>query len=368
MKTLITIGIATAACLPSEAAVAACTVTKDDGTTFNDQSVSSCFDYYRSEHACHSLVRSKDNACTREDMFMAVDWNGVDIIDNLHRGLWGLTLSKDAATQSTFDVHVGGAPESSLQGMRNALVAGLRTVEYDVFLMRDDQKSTTTKTPIVSHFQDIFGFTDYGGPRSIPLNGKGVPGWVMGMEYDASAIYHLLERGGDISSNLFISFSTLISFARSEQKDAVIVVDPKNVTRLYETQLNKDGKVETVCIAFCDSYGPEGRKEEMLSLLAAIVQVLKDKDAFSNVIIKVPQIVSASELATRIGTDSFRKLLFAPSQTRAAPCPRMTCSTISTPGTRAITAKLWLIGTHPFIRSTAGWPSPSNGKVEATTT
>ena len=73
----------------SPVAWAGCTVTQDNYRTYTDTSVISCTDYYPPNHFCASASRSSDNACKALDMFLAVDWTKADLINNVHRGIWG---------------------------------------------------------------------------------------------------------------------------------------------------------------------------------------------------------------------------------------------------------------------------------------
>lgn len=345
---------AVAAALAGSAQVyAGCTVTKDDGGTYTDSGVASCGDYYPVGHYCKTAARNSaqdPNACARQDMFQAVDWNGVDMIINTHRGVWGMRLTDNAATAADFSMAVGGPGENSSEGVQAALAAGFHTVEYDILLARDDRDTSPVgsgdfyrETVVVSHFTDLAGFTDYGtlpsahpGETSeIPLNGKGTPGFIMGERYDSllwtrsnGSPYprlrnlHRRSLGADeiTDESLETLYSFIANMGYNEYQKMVVVLDPKWAKQLYQLRVpSGGGRAGNECIGFCGAYGKDVNQAEGLELLVKTVETLRllqqvdGRDRFPQIIIKLPEATypNVAAIQSALGSD-FNRLLFAP--------------------------------------------------------
>ena len=228
-----------------------CPITKDDGTKFTDMSVSSCGDYYPPAHLC--AQQNKNPLCDLQNRIKGVDRDGIDMIVNAHRGVWGLSLNDPhAATNPRFDiskVRIGGAAENSLDGLLAAYGSGFQTVEFDVFMVRDDK--TGEKTPegmvYVTHFTDYRGFTDYSEEQAIPQNGiDGAKGFLMATpakDISKASFLHLRDRNGAVTKSTLMPLETFMSQAST--LGMLVVLDVKFAKELaqYWQVAGPDGEV-----------------------------------------------------------------------------------------------------------------------------
>lgn len=321
----------------SGAGWSACTVTQDDGGTYTDRTVPSCASYYPTDHDCVIAPRNNTNGCKRMDMFFAVDWDHADMINNTHRGVWGLEMADDVATdtrQSNLPTGLTGDAENSVGGVKNAANAGWRTLEYDIFLTRDDADPDGDKTVTMGHYIDLMNFGNYGIQR-IAAQGKAGndDGFLMGTSW--SDIVHgrppnqtrviLRDREGYtsrdsdaataeyVSNNTFINLDEFFDLFTDDKADMVIVMDPKFTKELRQIRLREDGKAANHCIGFCGGYPSEEVKREALALLEQAVSTAADRGMLHRLIFKLPQAVypSIQDLKNSLGSN-FDKTLFAP--------------------------------------------------------
>lgn len=301
-----------------------CTVMQDNGRSFTDLSVGRCQDYYSKLHPCAGDVRP--GVCKNLDMFMAVNWGKMDMIINTHRGVWGLELSKNASIAPKFSVSVGGAPENSLAGVAGASFAGFRSVEYDIFLMRNDVEPNSSKTPVINHFTDLRGFTNYMGAEIIPAEGRGGSGFLMSNAWGSWGTPELLtlrDRDGNVSTmtdSNFTKVETFLAKVKAGYPDMVVVFDPKYARPLTLVEPKEGGGLKNNCIGFCgdNGYPSDGRTEEVLGLISAIVGDAINSKMLDNICIKMPQMegLDGASVEARIdkdhGAGTFQKLLWAP--------------------------------------------------------
>ena len=302
-----------------------CTVTQDDGGTYTDNSVRDCRDYYPEGHACQFTYRNV--SCQRMDMFFAVDWDHADLINNAHRGVWGLGMNADAATDSSVSklpVSLTGAAENSFAGAVDASTTGWRSMEYDIFMMRDPQNSGKGKTVTMGHYTDMANFADYPIQR-IAAEGKAGnnDGFLMGTAWSdiTDTLYRRDRDGYVLLDDENADFMTLEEFIANlaYYEDMVIVLDPKFAKQLNQIRIGSDGRAANFCIGFCDGYPSGDVTEEGLELLKLAVEAVvrvsieSNKPLVSRLIFKLPQSVypNISDIKTKLGSN-FNKVLFAP--------------------------------------------------------
>lgn len=342
-----------ASATPAQTPTSGCVVVKDDGESFTDTSVASCHDYYPEGHACHQSPSPGLSACGLQNRMKAVDVNGVDMIINAHRGVWGLKLNDpEAATNPHFQIAkttMGGAAENSLDGLVAAKDSGFQTVEFDVFLVREDKagKPTSPGQVYVTHFTDYRGFTSYDGEQVVPQSGiEGAAGFLMTPPSKDTAMVsklRLKDRDGALTNATLTPLRDFVSQAAA--RGVLVVLDVKfaKVLKQLRPKASQDGFENTI-IGFKDAYpdptwvpiasckadpdDPHTRQhvvadrsseDQTLATIAAINRELKDPsgklrpDLRRWVIVKFPQsaIPCPSFLKTALGED-FEKLLFAP--------------------------------------------------------
>lgn len=301
---------------------AACTVTQDDGGTYTDTSASSCGSYYPELHFCRSAARNNTNGCAHLDMFFAVEWNKPDLINNTHRGVWGLQMKANAATSTAgMDIPTAmtGAPENAISGVDSSVKAGWKTVEYDIFLARDDGGAgITTGTPVIGHYADVAAYTNYKGSYStaIPQTGKARTrsAFLMGgVLNDLGSNTLLRDRDGVVSQNKVINLGEFIDYINAHHKDMVIVLDLKFAKTYTQTRKKINGSTGKVCIGFCGGYNEQTAREESLALLKKSVDILAAKNAMHRVIFKLPQTLFShpNSVLEKLGIN-FYKVLYAP--------------------------------------------------------
>lgn len=303
-------------------AQAACTVTQDDGGTYTDTSVSNCGSYYPELHFCRTAARNNTNGCARLDMFFAIEWNKPDLINNTHRGVWGLQMKANSATSTAgmdIPATMTGAPENSISGVDGSVKAGWKTVEYDIFLARDDAGAgISAGTPVIGHYTDVAAYTNYNGSYSaaIPETGKARTrsAFLMGgVLNDLGSNTLLRDRDGVVSQNKIISLGEFIDYINTHHKDMVIVLDPKFAKTYTQTRKKTNGSTGRVCIGFCGGYYEQTAREESLVLLKKSVDILAAKNAEHRVIFKLPQALFPypTSILTKLGAN-FYQVLYAP--------------------------------------------------------
>lgn len=337
----------------SSAVWADCTVTQDDGGLFTDTNVTNCHDYYPVGHACKTLARSINNACARLDMFMAVDWEDVDMINNAHRGVWAMQMPDNVATAppapgSSQPTAMTGPPENSIPGVKAAADAGWRTIEYDIFLARNDGVSGGgTKIAVMGHYADMDKLSDYNAAEKTPVPwfpeyGKATTNspFLMGgliNSYDnhlVTSVSNLRERSGKVyepapSQHTTITnlktFMQQFSDPNSPFKDMVVVFDPKYAKPIYHMRRQANGKAANKCIGFCDekdAYGmvvTEGYNSataiaEMNDLLVEAVRIIELEGELGRVVFKLPQAMFPHPFDIKLALPPgvFEQVLFAP--------------------------------------------------------
>ena len=168
----------------------------------------------------------------------------------------------NAATDSSvsklpFDLT--GPPENSLAGVTEAQTTGWRSIEYDIFTMRDPNHSGKGKTVTMGHYTDMANFANY-SIQEIAADGKARnnDGFLMGTAWsDITDTLSLRDRDGYIilySENDFITLEEFITYFIG--KNMVIVLDPKFAKELKQIRFRNDGKAANSCIGFCGGYPP----------------------------------------------------------------------------------------------------------------
>lgn len=304
---------------------AGCAITKDDGTPFLDTNVTDCGSYYVAGHSCSSANAEgqRPDVCANIDMFMGVDWSGVDLIINSHRGVWGLKLTQNAATTGISQMTIGGAPENSIGGYEAARYAGFRSVEYDVFLAEGANINGPSARPYVTHFADLAGFTDYAGPQYTPPTGKATPdgGYLMNVPKALADGLYLRDRNGDLTPkndfNKFVSLKKFLQHIRDTEPSMAVVLDLKYAKEqvIMMPGANPENKrmKDKLCVGFCGGYPDTESGQYVLSLIQMIVSTAKSINMEDNIIIKVPQIsgVDVNTVINAVPND-FCKILWAP--------------------------------------------------------
>lgn len=302
---------------------AGCAITKDDGTSFLDTNVTDCGGYYVAGHPCSSAGGQRPSVCANIDMFMGVDWNGVDLIINSHRGVWGLKLTQNAATTGISQMTIGGAPENSIGGYDAARYAGFRSVEYDVFLAEGATINRPSARPYVTHFADLAGFTDYAGPQYTPPTGKATPGggYLMNVPNARADGLYLRDRNGDLTpktqGNAFVSLEDFLTYIHSTDPSMAVVLDLKYAKEqvIMMPGANPDNRrmKDKLCVGFCGGYPDTESGQYVLHLIQTIVSTAKSVGMEDNIIIKIPQIsgVDVNTVINAVPSD-FCKILWAP--------------------------------------------------------
>lgn len=311
---------------PKQSPAAGCEVVQDDGTRFVDTSVPYCGEYYASQHECSRTSVQRKKVCGNQDMFKAVNWDGIDMIINTHRGIWGLTLSEDAATRRAFEMSVGGPPENSFAGVQAAVHAGFRSVEFDIFLMQYPPNRYLGQTPVLNHFTDLRGFTNYSGDQVIPPTGvAGGLGFLM-TEPWSRIPHNLLLRdrnavvAADMPENRFVEVRDFLTSIKSQYPDLVVVLDLKwgrPLEQKQQKQRTSSGQRNVcigfcnVCIGFCDYFTDDFKKAEVIQLIKSTISVADELGMLPNLIIKVPTFIPAQDAEAAFGNDFYR-VLWAP--------------------------------------------------------
>lgn len=331
-----------------------CRVVKDDGSEFVDQSVQRCQDYYPAEHRCAQLSRWQGDLCGLQDRVKAVDLSGPDMIINAHRGVWGLALNDaGAATNPSYDpmtATVGGAAENSIDGLLAAFNSGFRTVEFDVFLVRQDPVFWNEKEKkyewslgpygrvYVTHFTDYAGFTNYRGEQVTPKNGPGTKGYLMSTPTKDIAMVDKLklrDRNGVVTEANLSDLRTFV--AKAASLGVLVVLDIKFAKKLSQTRLLADRSAYDSVPIGLEGYQADGKtpisrckdpdrrpqavgpENQTLATIMTINAMLTDPggstraDLRHGVVLKFPQeTVPCPSLLKTVMGESFDKLLFAP--------------------------------------------------------
>ena len=322
-----------------------CRIIKDDGSWFIDRSVQGCNDYYPAGHACGGPHRTIGSyACALQDRIKGVDPAAVDMIINAHRGVWGLALNdSNAATNPQYDplqATIGGPAENSLEGLKAASEAGFQTVEFDVFLVRQDTANQVgwDAGVYVTHFTDYAGFTDYRNAQVTPKTGiEGAQGYLMATpktELDTIKYLKLRDRDGVVTNSTLMPLRDFVT--RAVQRGMLVVLDIKFAKALSQTRFDGasyaskkigfDGAYPSatrVAMSACRDRArnpvPLSPEDQTLRTITGINKELGDLgdtqiDYRAWVVIKFPQssIPCPNIVRTRLGDPDFEKLLFAP--------------------------------------------------------
>lgn len=295
-----------------------CQVKTDDGRFWIKRG-RNCSDYYPKNHPCGTERNSSTviysnpglahamKSCRAHDMFKVVDWNNTDMIINTHRGIWGMNLSDSAATDKSFTMTLGGAPENSFAGVVAAKRAGFTSVEYDIILMRGADGSRPQ--PVVNHYLDLRAFTDYKGPQKIPATGvDGAKGFLVN-QTDLPDVT-LRNRAGVVAfpgdDNKLSSVSGFLYGISYRYPDVLVVLDVKWAKQLVQIQqrTGEDGSAtrRAWCIGFCNAFPKENAYAEVVQLINLTLEKAWISDTLQNIVIKIPQFegVTADKLRSDI--------------------------------------------------------------------
>lgn len=298
-----------------------CFVTQDSGLYYNDLSVSDCTDFYLPQHDCAiGGLAIRPPVCETHDMFKAVEWGQTDMIINTHRGVWALTLSRDAAlnqNRGNWKMSVGGPAENSFGGVVAADTAGFRSVEYDIILMRRDTDALSDATPIINHFTDLRGFTSWPLEQIItPETAKDAFGFVFTNAWkDVPQGTVLRDRNGDVMTpgfdNQLVTVRQFLETVKSRFPKTVVVFDPKWARALKQIQQTGTG-IKSACIGFCDVF-KDSPAPEILELIYLTAQEAKAVNMLPYIVFKVPQMdgLEPATIKDKLG-QLFGQVLWAP--------------------------------------------------------
>ncbi|MBL4589731.1 MAG: hypothetical protein JKY11_06615 [Alphaproteobacteria bacterium] len=305
---------------------AACTVTRDDGRSFTAPGIS-CEKYYHDEHIC-SKAAERPRSCRTLDMFTVVDWDGVDLINNTHRGIWGLTLGDNVATTDPTlgqgdEIIIGGPAENSIGGLVESNKSGFRSVEFDIFPMK---MADGRYVPVVSHLSDWRGFTNTNRAQKITKKYEDGVGFLMtnnSTEFEGDLDKkNVRDRNGravvdhpgddDITkiARKFVTLKTFMQFLSAHHSDMIMVIDVKwgkamkqqrvlndpTEDPCYQTQAPELADFRNTCIGFWDLDAPTDQ-EQVRNLIRECMRIAKSirrggtdgPSMLANIIFKVPQ-------------------------------------------------------------------------------
>ncbi len=294
-----------------------CTVTKPDGTTYTNTTVSSCKALYDSQHICSTVQGQSTIPCKTLNWIKSPDWDSKqDLVLSAHRGVWGMTVS-DSQIEPT-DHLSQLPPENSLASMYQAADyngGSIKVVEMDVVMVRNtnspyapdgDGKGNcpprydkeevyyghyfTYNKFTTSISEESYGEYNDPGNKSYICN-DGVDGFVwatnlkdfVGNSRLRGRVGNHPDTTGDFDNTTrFLPFAHALQYAVNAS--LVVLVDPKIDQQLTDPETGK-------CIAFCYVKGSD-RDALFMKVYSQIVDsavvngttrsvVIKSRDKYS---------------------------------------------------------------------------------------
>ena len=306
---------------PAEPASAECEVSKDDGRSWIDKTVSNCAEYFSDQHFCGSEKNVNASVCKELRAMVAVDWNGAqDLVISPHRGLWGYHMASGSATdppkaaRPIIDLTIDDSTQNSLAAIRAAHEAGYRFIEIDVVLNWEyGQQTMMDGVVYVTHFLDLYGATNWIGSTEGTASGSGF----MQNENSntiASTELHLrssLTRqvvNDDLTR--LSNISETLDYVRTLSPVPIILIDPKWAKKYRAKEF---GTGANICVWFCEepffsdvTFYRSQYREMVRKVLAAAA----NRGMLPNIIVKAPRSMIRASSASVLR--HFREVLWAP--------------------------------------------------------